>query len=70
MIEASRYDHLEGWAQEFMIPVKELAKRLHGVSPIPSRGRDGKVVEFYAEEDVRRLCAELLMPKPLNPLRR
>lgn len=70
MIEVTRYDHLEGWAQEFMIPAKVLAQRLHEVAPVPGRGPDGKVVGFYSEEDVRRLCAELLMPKPLGALRR
>jgi len=59
-VDFTRYDHAEGWAIEFQIPVQTLRERLKGLPSLPVTDASGKPIAYFAEEDVRRACKDLL----------
>jgi len=71
MTELTRYDHAEGWAQEFMVPAGVMRLRLKGLPSFPAKDPSGRVVPYYEEADVRKACADLLpVPRSSGPLRK
>jgi len=70
-VEFTRYDHAEGWAVEFQIPIQTLRERLKGLPSFPVKDASGKPIAYFAEEDVRKACKDLLAQvRPLGQMQR
>jgi len=55
-----RWLTVKGWSRELGIAIEVLEERLKFVRAFPGRASDGKQLLSYCEDDVRRLCADLL----------
>ena len=61
--EEELYGHKRAWCKKLEINQITLNKRLNGVEGVLGKASNGKLLLFYAESDVRRVCADLLVPK-------
>ena len=58
--DLDRYAEIDRWSKELSIPVGTIRDRLKGIRSIISKTKDDRLADFYCEEDVRRVCADLL----------
>ncbi len=60
--ETERYGFVAAWSRELGIPRGTIARRLkkHGVKGIAAKTQRGRILVAYAEEDIRRICGDLL----------
>jgi hypothetical protein len=59
-LDLVRYGTVRAWSKELGIPAKSLRERLKAVPHTLGRTNAGGRDFFYAEYDVRRVCADLL----------
>jgi hypothetical protein len=71
IVEITRYDHAEGWAQEYCVSVQVMQERLKGLTSFPVWDQTRRSVQYYDEQEVRKVCADLLVrTRPIGELRR
>jgi hypothetical protein len=61
--ESVRYGPIQGWAQLLKVSVETLTERLKGIPPVRGLSPQGDLIDFYAENDVRKACPELFPKK-------
>jgi len=63
-IDNIRYGAIANWSKELNISIPTIMRRMKENLPqsIKGKGRNGSIVDFYAEPDIRSLCADFLAP--------